>query len=256
MRNLRIPAIRPGRGWLRRAARVGLIPMAVLVGITVLVSGASAQTAKKKPAAARLPAGATEIANVTRAVGKYASPRGRRLGKVEPSWNGAPSVLPVIATEPGWLKVRLPGRPNGSTAWIRSARVRLTMTPYRIVINLATEHLTLYEYGDVVFSAAAGVGTRSDPTPIGRFFVAFLEAPPEPNPGYGPFIIVTSAHSTSIGDWEGSGDALIGIHGPLGDARVIGSHGARVSHGCIRLQLRAQARLRDVPAGSPVDVIR
>ena len=50
-------------------------------------------------------------------------------------------------------------------------------------------------------------------TPPGQYFAAFFEA--TPSAGYGPFIMVTSAHSTSIANWEGSGDAVIGIHGPL-----------------------------------------
>jgi lipoprotein-anchoring transpeptidase ErfK/SrfK len=84
--------------------------------------------------------------------------------------------------------------------------------------------------------------------------VAFDEQPPQPNPGYGPFIMVTSAHSPEISDWEGSGDAVIGIHGPLGD-REIGTAGARISHGCIRVHDQALERLTEVPPGTPVDVV-
>jgi len=82
-----------------------------------------------------------------------------------------------------------------------------------------------------------------------------IEQPPQPNPGYGPFIIVTSAHSPAIADWEGSGDAVIGIHGPLGDDTEIGTSGARISHGCIRLHDQALERLTEVPPGTPVDVV-
>ena len=81
------------------------------------------------------------------------------------------------------------------------------------------------------------MGAEDDPTPTGDFFVAFDEPPPEPNPGYGPFIIVTSDHSQAISDWEGSGDAVIGIHGPLGEDGLIGTAGAKISDGCVRLHL-------------------
>jgi lipoprotein-anchoring transpeptidase ErfK/SrfK len=54
----------------------------------------------------------------------------------------------------------------------------------------------------------------------------------------------------------GSGDAVIGIHGPLGDDSEIGTTGARVSHGCIRLHDRALMRLSKVPAGTPIDIVR
>jgi lipoprotein-anchoring transpeptidase ErfK/SrfK len=71
----------------------------------------------------------------------------------------------------------------------------------------------------------------------------------------GPFIIVTSAHSRSISDWEGSGDAVIGIHGPLGEDREIGTTGARISHGCIRLHDQALELLDTVPPGTPIDIV-
>jgi lipoprotein-anchoring transpeptidase ErfK/SrfK len=174
---------------------------------------------------------------------------------VPASWYDRPSVLPVIATSPGWVQVRLAQRPNGSTAWLPDSDVTLGSTPYRIVINATTTQLALYDNGRLVFSAPAGVGTTGDPTPAGEYFVAFDEQPPRPNPGYGPFIIVTSAHSQAIADWEGSGDAVIGIHGPLGEDTEIGTTGAQISHGCVRLHDQALKRLAEVPPGTPIDVV-
>jgi lipoprotein-anchoring transpeptidase ErfK/SrfK len=107
----------------------------------------------------------------------------------------------------------------------------------------------------VVFSARAGVGSPGDPTPAGQYFVAFDEPPPQPGVGYGPFVMVTSAHSPAISDWEGSGDAVIGIHGPLGMDAAIGTTGARISHGCIRLHEQALDKLSAVPPGTPIDIV-
>ena len=83
---------------------------------------------------------------------------------------------------------------------IRTARRQMTAsvsisnaTPYRITVNVTTKHLQLYRDNQRILNAPAGVGTLSDPAPTGQFFVAFFEA--SPNPGYGPFILVTSAHS-------------------------------------------------------------
>jgi hypothetical protein len=85
----------------------------------------------------------------------------------------------------------------------------------------------------VVFSTPAGAGTAADPTPPGQYFVAFTELVPESDPGCGAFIIVTSDHSKTIGDWEGSGDAVIGIHGHLGSDQETGTTGTRLSHGSV-----------------------
>jgi lipoprotein-anchoring transpeptidase ErfK/SrfK len=169
------------------------------------------------------------------------------------SWFGRPSVLPVVATQPGWVEVRLAQRPNGSTAWLPDRYVRLGSTPYRIVINLADTHLSVYKLGRLMLVTPAGVGTPDDPTPPGQYFVAFIEPPP--SPAYGAFVMVTSDHSEAIKDWEDSGDAVIGIHGPLGGAALIGTTGARISHGCIRLHEQALLELRGVPPGTPIDII-
>jgi hypothetical protein len=158
----------------------------------------------------------------------------------------------VIAQEPGWLKVRLAGRPNGSTGWVRQSDVTVAATPYWISVDLTTRHVALFRLDQQVMDAPAGVGDAQDPTPTGQYFVAFLEA--SPSPGYGPFILVTSAHSTSIANWEGSGDAVIGIHGPLGANSLIGTTGAYLSHGCIRIPIPDLVQLRDVPAGSPISI--
>jgi L,D-transpeptidase catalytic domain len=112
--------------------------------------------------------------------------------------------------------------------------------------------VALFRLDQLVLTAPAGVGTREDLTPTGQYFVAFFEA--SPRPGDGPFIIVTSAHSTSIANWEGSRDAVIGIHGPLGADGLIGTSGAYLSHGCIRIPISDVTPLRDVPASSPISI--
>jgi lipoprotein-anchoring transpeptidase ErfK/SrfK len=80
---------------------------------------------------------------------------------------------------------------------------------------------------------------------------------PSPGPGYGPFVLVTSDHSDTISDWENSGDAIIGIHGPIDSAAdaEIGTTGAAISHGCIRLHDADLAQLSVIPAGTPIEVV-
>lgn len=212
-------------------------------------------TAGAVPGLTAVPPRSTVLATVLATTPRYVSPGRREPGTVPAGWFGRPSVLPVVETRPGWVRVRLAQRPNGFTTWLPARDVSLGSTPYRIVVNRHTTRLALYDQGRLVFSAPAGVGAADDPTPAGKYFVAFDERPPRHNPGYGPFVMVTSAHSPKIGDWEGSGDALIGIHGPLGEDSEIGTAGAKISHGCVRLHDQALERLAAVPPGTPIDVI-
>jgi len=183
----------------------------------------------------------------------FTRPGGPAGAAVALKWHGQPVQVPVLATTDGDLKVRLPTRPNGSTTWISAIGVPLSYSAYRIVINLGTRHLALFQNGVEKLNAPAGVGTVADPTPTGHFFVAFFAK--APSAAWGPFVMVTSAHSVAISDWEESGDAVVAIHGPLGDDAEIGTTGAQISHGCVRLHSADLAQLRAVPDGTPVDIV-
>jgi lipoprotein-anchoring transpeptidase ErfK/SrfK len=199
------------------------------------------------------PAGTTLVATTHGAIAGYAAPNGKKTVLIPATWHGAVSSLPVVRATPGWVDVRLAQRPNGSTAWVRDTDVTFTATPYKILIDLKTTSLILFKDDKPIFGAPLGIGTPTDPTPTGQFFVAFFAA--APSSGYGPFVIVSSGHSNAISDWESSGDALMAIHGPLDADAAIGTHGARVSHGCVRLHVADLVHLRNVPAGSPIDVV-
>ena len=171
------------------------------------------------------------------------------------SWYGYPSVLPVINSLPGWLEVRLAQRPNGSTIWVHQGDVTLSNTAYAMVVDLTTEHLYVYENGSEILDFPAGIGAPDDPTPTGQYFMPMIY--PAPSPAYGAFVLVTSDHSDTITDWENSGDAIIGIHGPIDSAAdaEIGTTGAAISHGCIRLHDADLAQLSVIPAGTPIDIV-
>jgi lipoprotein-anchoring transpeptidase ErfK/SrfK len=181
------------------------------------------------------------------------TPGGPSTLQVPGQWLGAASILPVIAEQPGWYEVRLAQRPNESVAWVSARDLRLATDSYHVVINLDTKHLQLFNDGQELASFPAGIGVPADPTPTGSFFVALFAQ--SPSPGYGQFVIVTSAHSDAISDWEASGDAITAIHGSLGADAAIGTTGAQVSHGCVRLHDGDLAQLRGVPAGTPVDIV-
>jgi hypothetical protein len=184
----------------------------------------------------------------------YYRPGGAKKVLVAATWETEPSTLPVLASTPGgWLHVRLPERPDEDTAWIRASDATLSTTPFRIVINLKTTHLELFKRNREIMDVPAGVGATYTPTPLGDFFVAFFEPPIGPE--YGAFIMVTSAHSRAIESWSGTGDAIIAIHGPIGADAEIGTTGAYISNGCIRLHDNDLLRLADVPPGTPIQII-
>jgi len=217
-------------------------------GWALPTSSTTSTTVHKVPAKP----GVTTTVSTPRAIEGYASPGGRATTTVPTTWLGSPLVMPVIGTAPGYFDVRLPSRPNGSTAWIKSAGLIISATPFKIVVNLTTKHLQLLKYGKVIFSAPVGVGTAQYPTPTGNYYVGAFAAPP--NSSYGPFVMVTTAHSNKITDWAGSGDAVVAIHGPIGADRQIGTTGARVSHGCIRMHVADQVHLAVVSIGTPVTI--
>lgn len=196
----------------------------------------------------------TTIVEVTGAVAYYSAPGGPEAGTVPVgSWWGDTKHLPVIATAPGWLQVRLPQRPNGLTGWIPSAGVALSTTTYGILVDRGTYRVGLYESGRLIGDFPAGVGTPNDPTPLGDYYV--MDFYQSPGPGYGPYVVGTNAHSETIVSWQGSGDAFTGLHGPVGADAAIGTEGAAISHGCVRLHLDDLAQLSVVPPGTPVVVV-
>jgi lipoprotein-anchoring transpeptidase ErfK/SrfK len=255
--------------WYAKVAGAVCIAGVLALVVTMLVTGSPKKSAaprhqlasKDAPESVRhstkvvqgSPAPSSLVATLTETTPDFAKPGGPQTGTVPAMWYGAPSVLPVLAEDDGYLEVRLAQRPNGSTAWITSSAAVLSSTPYRIVVDLATEHLMLYEGGHLLMSAPAGIGTVQDPTPTGNFFVVLYASPP--SAAWGPFVMVTSGHSTAISDYEESGDAIVAIHGPLGADAAISTTGARVSHGCVRLHDVDLAQLRAVPVGSPVQII-
>ncbi len=170
---------------------------------------------------------------------------------------GSRTVLPVLgrASSPkagSWLRVRLPGRPNGHTGWISTNRTRQTSTPWRLELTLSTRRLTVYRGGHVRRQLRVVIGKPSTPTPRGAFFIEEALALSSYETG-GPYALATSARSNVFQEFEG-GPGQIGIHGTN---NLSGAPGSAASHGCIRLRTRAITWLaRRIGAGVPLSVTR
>lgn len=189
-----------------------------------------------------------------RSVALYRRPGGtpyRRLGSLPYSY-GSPPVFSVGERRGGWLRVRLPIRPNHSTAWIRAASVTVSVTDYVLRIELGRHRLVVRKGGRPILRAPIGVGRAVTPTPAGRYFIAYLLRPPDPNGFFGPYAFGLSAYSNVLTAFAG-GDGEIGVHG-TNQPQLLGSD---VSHGCIRVANPVISKLaRMLPLGTPVVIAR
>jgi lipoprotein-anchoring transpeptidase ErfK/SrfK len=168
---------------------------------------------------------------------------------------GARTVLPVLGHAVGpnggpWLRVMLPGRPNGSKGWIAQRGTVATTTRWRLAVHTESRRLLVYREGRRLRAFGAVVGKPSTPTPHGQFFVEESVRMPSGSPG-APFALALSARSNVFQEFEG-GPGQIGIHGV---ANLGGTMGTAVSHGCIRIANRNVTWLAArVPAGTVVTI--
>jgi lipoprotein-anchoring transpeptidase ErfK/SrfK len=150
-----------------------------------------------------------------------------------------------------WVRIRVPGRPNGRTGWVpRSALADFHLTYWLIDIRLSTRRLTAYYRGKLRFSAPAGVGKPSTPTPTGHFWIRErIKLSSQSNP-YWPYALGTSAYS-ELTEWPDGG--VVGIHGAFGTPQLIPGD---PSHGCVRMHDADIAWLAPrVQIGTPVDIM-
>jgi lipoprotein-anchoring transpeptidase ErfK/SrfK len=140
------------------------------------------------------------------------------------------TVLPVLAHHGRWLKVRLPGRPNGHTGWITKTATLHWATNWHLVVNRSRRQVSVYRSGRLVRVFKAVVGKPSTPTPAGEFFVEESIALRSSDVG-APFALALSARSEVLQEFDG-GPGQIALHGLSNVGGVPGTAG---SHGCIRL---------------------
>ncbi|MGI8712573.1 MAG: L,D-transpeptidase [Solirubrobacteraceae bacterium] len=149
-----------------------------------------------------------------------------------------------------WVRASLPSLTGrGAEGWLpRSSLGGWSFVNTRLVIDRRRLTLTLYRGSRAIFSARVGIGTATNPTPAGSFYVrdrltSFA------SPEYGPLAFGTSARAPYLTGWPDGG--YIGIHGTDQPGLIPG----RISHGCIRLTDPKIRRLGQLLAvGTPVIV--
>lgn len=202
----------------------------------------AALTAAAPPASAKAPAYVTDKQELTALFTSHkvvSAPHHRpsritRVAAVRPI-TGGQTVLPVLGhttTRDGvhWLRVSVPGRPNGRSGWITRRGTDRRSTPWHVVVNTTRRRVSIYRDGRFARSFSAIVGAPSTPTPLGRFFVEESVIMPAGKPG-GPFALALSGRSNVLQEFEG-GPGQIALHGV---ANLGGTFGTAASHGCVRL---------------------
>jgi hypothetical protein len=151
--------------------------------------------------------------------------------------------------EQDWVRLRVPGRPNGRTGWVpRDALGGFHRVSTAITVDRSNLRVTVRRAGRIVFSAPVGIGKDSTPTPAGRFWIR-EKFKVGGYGAYGPRALGTSAYAPGLTDWPSGG--VIGLHGTNEPGLVPG----RPSHGCLRLRNEDILRFyRLVPVGTPLRI--
>jgi hypothetical protein len=149
-----------------------------------------------------------------------------------------------------WYLVDLPIRPNGVRGWMPAAGLHPYVVRWRLRIELGRRRLIAYESGRERLRLTVAIGRSSTPTPTGSYYVFERLSVPDARGPYGPGALGLSSFSPVLTGWTRGGP--IAIHG-TDQASTIGG---AVSNGCVRVRNEQMRRLlRDVPAGTPVDVV-
>ena len=187
---------------------------------------------------------------------QHPSKKARRIARLHLQTEDGPlEVYPLLrghVDQRGrkWVRLRIPGRPNGRTGWVlRDALGPLTLVRTSLRVNRRTLRATLYRRGRKIWQSRIGVGARSTPTPSGRFWIRTRLRNLGGGAIYGPWAFGTAAYSV-LSEWPRGG--VIGVHGTNQPGLIPG----RPSHGCIRVPNRNISRLvRLMPIGTPVRIV-
>ena len=162
---------------------------------------------------------------------------------------GAPAFL-VVDTTDEWVRVRLPGPPNGGTAWLPLERVHLGDNPYAVAIDVGDRRLVARFEGRAFASTKVAVGAASSPTPRGTFYITNKVTLTNPESWYGPYALGLSAHSETLPSFNGQ-EPQVAVHG-TDQPELLGQ---AVSNGCIRIPNDVVRLLFErLPEGTPVTI--
>ena len=182
-----------------------------------------------------------------------------RLVATRTSWSGAPQQLLVLGSSTGadgreWLRVQLPGRPNGSAGWVSRDNVLVRHVRSWIDVSLSQRVVRVFREGILMRRIRAVVGAPETPTPTGLF--AVYEPVAQPGAGtrfIGSWALHLTAFSSVLENY-GGGPGRVAIHG-RGGASLADPLGTARSHGCVRISnADIDWLVRTVESGTPVRI--
>jgi lipoprotein-anchoring transpeptidase ErfK/SrfK len=180
----------------------------------------------------------------------------RTISPVAPL-SGAQTQLRVVArraVDGRWfVRVLLPQRPNGASAWVAADRVKLLRTRFHVYVNRDARRITITRGGRRIRSARVVVGARRSPTPSGEFAISERVRQRSAQDFTGPWVLALTAYSGTYRQFDG-GPGRVAIHG-RGGASLHDPLGTARSHGCVRVAndlVRWMARR--LQPGTPVTI--
>ena len=187
------------------------------------------------------------VVNLASATTGFAEPGARPVTVVPASQIGNPTWLPVLEHRANWLRVLLPAKPNGATAWIADTGQRTATTAWAVHIDLGKGSMSITKGAQTVGTWTIGRGQDATPTPQGETFL--LSGFVDPAQDFSPVIYALGAHSDTL-DSYGGGPGTVAVHGwPTKAGRT-----GKVSHGCVRVPDAALDTFGKLPAGTPVSI--
>ena len=187
-------------------------------------------------------------------VSLFQQPGGPRTGVAglpNPTMEHVPLVFLVREDRGDWLLVQVPRRPNQALAWVRRSDVTLRAVPYHVLVELGAHRLTVLYGSDVVRQQAVAVGSPSDPTPTGQFYIDAAVRLTPATGAYGAGQLSVAGFSDVLHTFAG-GVGQIALHGTDRPDLI----GRSVSDGCVRLANPIILALLDLLAtGTPVTIV-
>lgn len=250
----------PMRRSLTPGGTVGSLPVLAAVAVLAVVPACSSTGPSEAPSGDSAQAGegasvppAASIATVlSDEIQVRSEPGGGEVVHTLASPNdfGADRAFLVQQARDEWLEVLLPVRPNGSTGWIEADDVELTVTAFRVEIDMSEFSFTVTEGGEELLTGPIGIGTSETPTPSGEYYVTELLRPSDPDGDYGAYAFGLSGHSETLDAFAG-GPGQLAVHGTNDESGL----GGEVSHGCIRVSNDDISWLAErLPVGTPVEI--